>query len=134
MIDDDQRIIKELLPTGRWGTTGRAVATSLRSNFKCVYCNFDFYASPEAYKQIEFDHLVPTSSGGPDDPDNRVLACRTCNYCFKSRWDPRKDAGENATRDDLIAAAKRYIGERKQLVKEWITAERAVIEKDGRKL
>jgi 5-methylcytosine-specific restriction endonuclease McrA len=131
-MDDDDRIIQEILASGKWSE--EAVRISLRANFKCEYCGFDFYASPEAYKEWEREHIVPLSSGGTQDFDNLALACRTCNYCFKSKWDPRNYAGENATRAELIAAAKRYIRERKQLTQQQIAVERAIIEKGGRRL
>jgi len=37
----------------------------------CVYCG--------AESDLSFDHLVPTSRGGPDTISNQVPACRSCN-------------------------------------------------------
>jgi hypothetical protein len=37
----------------------------------CVYCG-----STEA---LQADHLIPRSRGGPDEADNMVHACATCN-------------------------------------------------------
>lgn len=38
---------------------------------QCIYCG--------ATEQLSWDHLLPRSRGGPDTPDNVVMACRTCN-------------------------------------------------------
>ncbi len=38
---------------------------------QCIYCG--------ATEQLSYDHLLPRSRGGPDTPDNVVMACRTCN-------------------------------------------------------
>ena len=37
----------------------------------CYYCG--------SRKNLVVDHLVPRIRGGPDDSDNLVWACRTCN-------------------------------------------------------
>lgn len=38
---------------------------------RCIYCG--------STEQLAYDHLIPRSRGGPDTPDNVVMACRTCN-------------------------------------------------------
>jgi len=38
---------------------------------KCVYCG--------CREGSEWEHIIPTSRGGPDTIDNQVLACRRCN-------------------------------------------------------
>jgi hypothetical protein len=38
---------------------------------QCIYCG--------ATHNLSYDHLIPLSKGGPDSPDNVVLACRSCN-------------------------------------------------------
>ncbi len=37
----------------------------------CIYCG--------AKRDLSYDHLIPLSRGGPDTPDNLVLACKSCN-------------------------------------------------------
>ncbi len=37
----------------------------------CVFCGAD--------ENLQVDHLIPRSRGGPDSADNMVLACDTCN-------------------------------------------------------
>lgn len=38
---------------------------------ECIYCG--------ATENITFDHLIPTSEGGPDIISNQVPACQSCN-------------------------------------------------------
>lgn len=38
---------------------------------ECIYCG--------AREDITFDHLIPTSEGGPDVISNQVPACQRCN-------------------------------------------------------
>jgi hypothetical protein len=38
---------------------------------QCIYCG--------SVERLGYDHLVPTSRGGPDIPENVVMACRSCN-------------------------------------------------------
>ncbi|MFB6267822.1 MAG: HNH endonuclease [Halodesulfurarchaeum sp.] len=38
---------------------------------ECIYCG--------ATENLTFDHLVPTSEGGPDIISNQVPACQSCN-------------------------------------------------------
>lgn len=37
----------------------------------CVYCG--------STEHLQWEHLIPRSIGGPDNIDNLVLSCRTCN-------------------------------------------------------
>jgi len=41
------------------------------SNKACAYCS--------CRGELTWDHIVPTSQGGPDTVDNLVLACGSCN-------------------------------------------------------
>lgn len=124
-MNDDEQIVKEMVAKGKW--SDEQVRIGLRAQFRCEYCGLDFYASPENYKQWEREHIVPLTKGGTESFDNLAAACRTCNYCFKRSWDPREYAGENATRPELIAAAQRYIRERKQLTEQQIAGEKAIM-------
>lgn len=38
---------------------------------ECIYCG--------ATESLTFDHLIPTSEGGPDIISNQVPACQSCN-------------------------------------------------------
>ena len=81
----------------------------LQAHFRCEYCGLDFLASPDNYKQIQVDHIVPKHLGGPDEKSNYAASCRTCNVSWKSRWDPRTAAGNTDDRDALVAACIEYI-------------------------
>ena len=43
-----------------------------RQKGRCYYCG-------KKAKQWEVEHVIPISKGGPDTPENCVLACRSCN-------------------------------------------------------
>ena len=63
----------------------------------------------EAYKQFEVDHIVSISKkGDPIDFNNLAVSCRHCNFHLKRFWNPSDVVGENATRDELIVAARTY--------------------------
>lgn len=49
---------------------------SERAGGQCEYCH-----APDSVfnSALEIDHFVPISVGGTDDPENLVLACRSCN-------------------------------------------------------
>jgi predicted Zn-ribbon and HTH transcriptional regulator len=60
---------------------------------RCYYCNE--IISKEG-RQRHFDHVVPRSLGGSANPDNIVLACKTCNgmgqkgnKILHREWEPR---------------------------------------------
>jgi hypothetical protein len=126
-MENADLIVQGLLGTGKWSR--EAAQAGVRAGFKCEYCGLDFYASPENYKQFEVEHIVPLHNEGSVDFDNIAVACRTCNVCFKNRWDPRSAAGQNATRAELITAAKRYIRERKQITEKQIATEKSILQK-----
>ena len=49
----------------------------------CIYCG--------RKRNLSYDHLFPKNRGGPDIPDNVVLACKSCNSskgdkCFYEWW------------------------------------------------
>lgn len=55
---------------------------SSRAGKKCEYCQ-----APESFSNFNFEveHIVPPLSGGPSEPGNLALACRSCNV-FKSSF------------------------------------------------
>lgn len=106
MIRDD--VVKKLVETGKWSETTAKLAE--RAGYKCEYCGLDLLGSVEAYKQFEVDHIVPISrKGNPQDFDNLAVSCRHCNFHLKRFWNPSAVAGESASRDELIAAARQYL-------------------------
>jgi 5-methylcytosine-specific restriction endonuclease McrA len=107
-----QKIVEDLVATGKW-SRGTAELGE-RANYRCEYCDRDFLESAESYKLWQVDHIVPISAGGdPVDQNNMAIACKQCNWDFKSRWDPREDVGSNATREQLISAVRNHISKQK---------------------
>jgi 5-methylcytosine-specific restriction endonuclease McrA len=47
----------------------------------CFYCGLQ-HASPQ---EGHFDHVIPLTRGGSDNPDNIVFACRACNWSKHDR-------------------------------------------------
>jgi hypothetical protein len=54
-----------------WSGTIREYVREREMPNQCIYCG--------ATEQLSYDHLIPRSRGGPDVPDNVVMACRACN-------------------------------------------------------
>ena len=51
----------------------------------CAYCG--------SAENLQWEHIIPISRGGPDTIDNQVLACQKCN-CSKGDKDPYEWYGE----------------------------------------
>jgi hypothetical protein len=54
-----------------WSTSIREYVKEHNTPDVCIYCG--------ATGKLTLEHILPTSRGGPDDPDNAVWVCRTCN-------------------------------------------------------
>ena len=52
---------------------------SLRSGFKCPYCQSDMTLEPDFTNTATIDHVTARSLGGDNDKKNMVLCCRDCN-------------------------------------------------------
>lgn len=118
-------VVSKLVATGKWSEILARV--SERAGHCCEYCGLDFFKSIENYKSWECDHIVPQSAGGPDEIDNIAASCRVCQFCFKRWYNPQNDAGSNATRAELIEAARRYIEKKKQEFAQQLERERDII-------
>lgn len=61
-----------------------------RDSGVCVYCGRRC-GSP-GRRELELDHVIPYTDGGPTTPKNLVVACRSCNRSKGSkrgwRWTP----------------------------------------------
>ncbi len=65
-------------PTLR-GMNARRFAVLARNGFKCTYCGLDLLCDFDSLFGASVDHIKPRGSGGSDEEDNLVAACRTCN-------------------------------------------------------
>ena len=119
----DSTLARELARLPLWGQPG--IDCGIRANFRCEYCDRDLLRSLDDYKAWAQDHLVPRKAGGRDDLSNMVVACHPCNSAYKKDWDPRTVAGADASREELIEAARTMIAERRD-------AEQAVLEEAQR--
>ena len=54
-----------------WSTSIREYIVEHDSPGICGYCG--------AREELTLEHILPRSRGGPDDPDNAVWVCKTCN-------------------------------------------------------
>lgn len=54
-----------------WSSSIREYLRERELRDECIYCS--------SRKDLSVDHLIPISRGGPDIPDNAVIACRSCN-------------------------------------------------------
>lgn len=46
-----------------------------RDGYRCMYCGH----APANYKELEMDHIIPSSLGGKTSFQNCVTSCRACN-------------------------------------------------------
>jgi 5-methylcytosine-specific restriction endonuclease McrA len=54
-----------------WSTSIREWIHEQESPHACIYCG--------ATGGLTVEHMIPLSRGGPDHPDNAVMACPSCN-------------------------------------------------------
>ena len=79
MKKEEEFLIERLSKEIKWNADSARLG--LRANFHCEYCNLDFLASPENYKLISIDHIVPLSIQNTlTSFENLALACKQCNF------------------------------------------------------
>ena len=83
--------------------------TYARHHFTCVYCGFDGRAF-DAWMQLSIDHIRPNASGGTDDPENKVAACRACNSITS-----RMQFLEELSREAILDQKRQRVVERRQM-------------------
>ncbi len=76
----------------------------------CAYCGTPLLVGVDSFMCGQLDHLVPTKRGGPDTPENKVLACFVCNN-LKLDFDPSREAASN--KEEMVAAARVFIFKRR---------------------
>ncbi len=89
------------------------------AGFHCEYCGTCLLASSDVYfRGGHLDHIVPD---GGDSIENLALACAACNF-LKRGSDPTENAPSQATRKQLIEAAKGIINPRRATAKRRLEA------------
>jgi HNH endonuclease len=117
---------KKLIAAGL--LTCRTAVVAERAKFRCEYCKLDLLASAAAYRQWEFDHIVPRTCDGTDDVDNMACACMICNR-VKNRFDPREVLGSKYTRADAIRVATDYIqAQHEATTRHYVSKYRSIIQ------
>ena len=109
---DDIKLQALTAELGRYRWSNEAVALGIKHDFRCVYCGRDFLLSIDDFDTWQFDHVVPASKNGPDAIENKVIACKLCNFT-KRNFDPSTLAGPNATLSELTQLAKDHVQSRR---------------------
>jgi hypothetical protein len=123
-MSDREQVIKNLVATPQWGELWARLGE--RADWKCEYCGLPFLASIENYKSMQMDHVIPRVPGEQNNLENLAASCVVCNL-FKRRFDPRPQAGANATREKLVAVAAAYIAEKRRVFATQLERDRAII-------
>jgi 5-methylcytosine-specific restriction endonuclease McrA len=79
----------------------------VRAKGCCEYCGAELIHDRIAFDSVQFDHIVPKSKGGSDDPENIAFACKVCNTA-KNTYMPT-----GATREERIQDVRRHLKERR---------------------
>lgn len=97
-----------------------------RDNCRCVYCGRDLLVDFESFMLTQEDHLIPSARLGPDDFENRVIACYVCNK-LKGAFVPdvpltssNRTQYINSIRDYIMSRRSHYMSE----FASWTHAER----------
>lgn len=79
-----------------------------RFSFRCAYCGFD--GRPfENWLLLEIDHINPSSKGGTDEDQNKVVCCHPCNRST-NHYSPT----QGATREQMINEMIAHIRDRRE--------------------
>lgn len=123
MIAKINKLKKQLVNSG-WDKV--TLELGIESEFRCQYCNCDFFLTVNNYDSIQLDHLIPLKFGGTQNIKNLVLSCRTCNF-IKRNWIPEKVISKGESRDILINLVKDYIKEKREIKEEKIKHEKQIV-------
>ncbi|MGC2210576.1 MAG: HNH endonuclease signature motif containing protein [Candidatus Korobacteraceae bacterium] len=122
MIRED--VVQRLVATGQWSDEDARLGE--RANYHCEYCDLDLLENIQNYKLWQKDHITPIGSGGSTDFENLALACKTCNWNWKNRWNPRNIEPEH-TREKLIQAVRLYVAEQIRRAEEELEGFRMIV-------
>lgn len=75
---EEEEIVSALVK--KFGWSEGSARLGVQAHFRCEYCGRDLLASVDDYDAWQVDHILPQSKGGPDDPDNLAVSCKTCNF------------------------------------------------------
>ena len=123
---DESAIVLKIVGNKAWSE--QSARLCVKAGFKCEYCDLNFLDSPVAYKQIQFDHIVPRTAGGSDAEANLAAVCRTCNWNWKARWNPALQVPEGAGRPELVAACRRYVKEQRRGAEHEVASLREILQ------
>jgi len=126
MTDDELIAIKRELKQVDWSE--EAVILGKEQGFRCWYCGRDLLASIEDYDVWQFDHIIPTSKGGPDTIENKAIACKLCNFA-KRDFDVEQVAGRIASKEELREYARPHIRQKLQDKREKLSKAKAILRK-----
>jgi 5-methylcytosine-specific restriction endonuclease McrA len=107
LTPDQRRLAERMVAAGGLLLPENAEA-AVRAGFCCEYCGTNMLGSVDVYAGWHWDHIVPKSKKGSNGLANKALACGPCNY-IKGKYNPRRFAGPDATRKELIEVAKAEI-------------------------
>ncbi len=127
---DENAVIRKLISMG-WSEGSAKLG--IRAGFRCEYCGRDLLADVESYKSWQNDHIIPLSRGGKNEFENMAVACRTCNFNLKGRWDRRKDLNPRLSRDENVRQARASIEQKRSEVLAEIEEIRKLIQWKPRK-
>ena len=99
---------------------------AIATGFRCQYCDKSFFEDVDSWYSFERDHIAPRDSTN-DNTENLTAACTTCNR-LKRRSDPRKEAPNTPTREQLVDAAKKIIGKRRAAAQTRLERERILVD------
>ena len=114
-------IVDKFVTQHKWSESTLMLAAETK--FHCAYCDSYFFESIEHYYAFTVEHIVPPKHGGTNDLQNLTVACRTCNI-LKRTWNPYNYAPPNASRNELVAAARKYVLERREIKRKKVYLEK----------
>lgn len=81
-------------------------AVFYRDRGRCVVCGKDLTGTVSRGEEVHYDHIVPLSQGGTNDPTNFQLMCKECNLkkaqqiktsdVYQTHWNLDKEALQEA--------------------------------------